>query len=492
MSEYVIIITSLAKKVEEQERRKEESIMNTYNAPHRVSQESLYFEEFIKDALIEMGCRVHPVYPDNEGLFYLLNGLTEYTTDNAYAKVDYSNNIDACFFSLKQYIQYIDHGSRLFIISLVDDEVAKKHSSGKVTVLGKGFVRRLIQQSPKLWWNFIAACSKSIELQIDEEENRVTIPFQPLGVIETGLSAYLSLEKIGELSTLNEESFKRELENRIKQDNDYPVSVIIGNGVSIPFGSDSWTNLSDYLFDYLTPKYVDNPDRVRATIGNSHFSNTLITKRLIDPKKYYEALYSCVYRKYEKSMHRQGTIVNAIVKSKKRYPSLNLVTYNYDEFIEEEYKKETGKTLSSVAGPKKDAMTAEPKIKHVHGLLPYKSPSTHTNIVLTQEEYFETYNLKKNSWTVLTQKDALQGLCLFVGSSMSDLFQMSLINEVKQSNYQNNSTRTVEKWFCLMCIKGLSPKDIATVYTYYLQKGIRLIMVEDFSELAKKYEDLFQ
>ena len=54
-------------------------------------------------------------------------------------------------------------------------------------------------------------------------------------------------------------------------------------------------------------------------------------------------------------------------------------------------------------------------------------------VVLTQEDYYKTY--KNKNWVVKTQETALNGNCLFVGSSMSDLFQMSVIDGVRDAYY---------------------------------------------------------
>ena len=267
-----------------------------------------------------------------------------------------------------------------------------------------------------------------------------------------------------------------ELSNIFKEDFIYQrkhskeTYVVLGNGVSIPFGSDLWNQLSDYLFDFLTPQYVENGPLVKKAIGNSTFSTTSISKTIINPDKYNDAIWSCVYRKYEKSMHLRNTLLREIALSKMRDEDLKIVSYNYDEFLEIEYNDFCNPLVKirPVCNAKEDARIAEPKIKHIHGFISLDK-RIKKNLVLTQEEYYKTY--KNNNWVVKTQEAALKSNCLFVGSSMSDLFQMSIINKVRESYYKSDTKKYLftYPWKCyaLLCFKDLNSKDIATLYTYY-------------------------
>ena len=77
-------------------------------------------------------------------------------------------------------------------------------------------------------------------------------------------------------------------------------------------------------------------------------------------------------------------------------------------------------------------------------------------------------------------------VCLFVGSSMSDLFQMSLIQRAKKQNDN-------QKWNCfaLMCSSNLEFKEKMQLIKFYREKGINVIFVETFNELPNKLSELF-
>lgn len=445
---------------------------------HYINREASLFEEFIGRALKEQNVLIEK--NENFADFYLPNGLPGYVKESCYLEVKYSTNIDMCLMYAKKTLD--NHNVKLIVVSFCKD-FGNNTISNKVLFLGIDYIETLVESSPKAWWSFLSGCSDAPNIQIDYENKCLVLEEVPLGNLLIRKSARLKLDNIEELSNLNAESFNEERKRK-------RTSIIIGNGVSIPFGSDSWNSLSDYLFDYLSPLYLDNPSLVKKAIGDSNFSCAALAKYLIDPNRYFYAIHNCIYRKYEQKMHVSGTLLNEIVKSKINHPNLNVITYNYDSFFEKEYERLTGNPIQSVCSSSKDARTKEPKIKHVHGYIPYGAPSSASGVVLTQDDYYRVY--RGNNWVVSSQKEALSGLTLFVGSSMSDIFQLKLLDEVRESFYKNKDNEgKIWKCYALLCFKGMESKDIASMYQYYAKKNIYIIYVDDFSKLADKYKSLF-
>ena len=63
---------------------------------------------------------------------------------------------------------------------------------------------------------------------------------------------------------------------------------------------------------------ADDLEKVKKSIGDTVFSITSIAKDTIDVKKYDMAIYNSIYRKYEKSMHNDSTLLRAIVIEKNK------------------------------------------------------------------------------------------------------------------------------------------------------------------------------
>lgn len=353
-------------------------------------------------------------------------------------------------------------------------------------ILGFPYVKELAKRNPLLWWNFLAKIDEDANIVISDNGESASMKGNVLG--SRGIEAVIEVKDIYKLSDMNFNDYKYKLHK-----GSYP-SMILGNGVSIPFGSDSWSKVSETLFDYLSPLYLDNLSAVKKIIGDSNYFAASMSKTIISKSKYNEALKQCIYRKYEPSMHTSNTLLRSVVKAKIKYINMPLLTYNYDTFLEEDFSLYKHSKIMPVCDESEDKLYSEPKIKHVHGFCENIFPANPKNIILTDEEYFNEY--KENNWVVNSQKHALKGFsCIYVGSSMSDLFQLSIIDEVKKElNKDEEYYKLNGIWYCyaLVCLKNLTPKDILTINNYYIRKSIRLIFVDDFDKLPRKLDELFK
>lgn len=184
-------------------------------------------------------------------------------------------------------------------------------------------------------------------------------------------------------------------------------------------------------------------------------------------------------------MHNEDTLVKVIADTKRMCPLLPVLTYNYDTFVERQYYYDYSHNLNYYSGP--DYMSKiNDHVIHLHGYLSYTN-NKKDGIILTDEEYYSTYDSASTSWVVKAQKEILdKHIVLFVGSSMSDLFQMSLINGVKQNHGDN--------WRCYALLK-LDPNKIGLKGTiklleYYQKKGIHIIFVDSFEKMPEKLSDI--
>ena len=293
-------------------------------------------------------------------------------------------------------------------------------------------------------------------------------------------------EQIDLFSTNYLDEFKTFLQST---DNESKVAVFVGNGASIPFGSDSWSSLINNLVDYLYPHFVEETDNLKQFFSQSTYAlSNLTQKTLLSSKeteaKYNEALRYCIYRKYNKLMHQKESILKNLSDAKHKYALQPIFTYNYDTFLEKQYTYDGYGSLRYYCGDESsDYRLHLSAIIHLHGYISYLKNNV-KSLILTDEEYYKHY-LNTNSWVYKTQEDALKRyVCLFVGSSMSDLFQMSLINNAKITN---------KKWHCyaLLCGENLERKEKVTIMQYYLRRGVKVIFANDYTEsLFRTLRDL--
>ena len=72
---------------------------------------------------------------------------------------------------------------------------------------------------------------------------------------------------------------------------------------------------------------------------------------------------------------------------------------------------------------------------------------------------------------------------------MSDLYQMSIISDVKKDLSKSKSHR-LWKCFALMCLNGMKAKDKISVINYYMSKGVYVIYKNDYDELPSTLKEL--
>ena len=264
------------------------------------------------------------------------------------------------------------------------------------------------------------------------------------------------------------------------------INLFLGNGISLDFGADSWNKLSDNLFDHLNPIYINNVDNVKTIIGNNNYSNTLLVKTIFP--NYKQALHNCIYKKYTK-IHPNNSTMRAVSTFLNKYQNTNVITYNYDEFLERDIKTNFKKifAIAKFEGGKFPEINNQNSninnlrsgivINHVHGFVPYNignwNPNMERSIILNQLEYFDLYGSKKN-WGYKIQYEALKkGTCVFVGSSLSDILLVKLLNETKANG----------KRYAFMCGGNITPKDKYNVTKYYKELNVNIIWCNDFKEI---------
>lgn len=267
------------------------------------------------------------------------------------------------------------------------------------------------------------------------------------------------------------------------------AAIVLGNGVSIPFGADGWKTLVENLLDYLVPHGLKSPESIQKVLSDSMYAESSFAEWAFSDKEktplYNKALQYCIYRKYDESLHANPSLLNIVATAKKERPRMPILTYNYDLFLESQYKFDFGMKMNHYSG--KDYIHYfKDCIIHLHGYLSDASGATPKGLILTDRQYFSAYlNSKSTSyWVYQAQRDALNDYSvLYIGSSMSDVFQLSVIDDV----YQEKSKKK-QLWNCyaLMCFKDVDDNDIYSIIQYYNQKGIKIIFEKDFDELINR------
>lgn len=246
----------------------------------------------------------------------------------------------------------------------------------------------------------------------------------------------------------NEESAVEKAKDAIKNDR---ISLFLGAGVSMSAGLVNWSDLLEQLstkrgLNSIQNKYfiVDEIIKGRRIIDSyeqaekhkkkeelKKLKNEIRQESNIQKEKWFSKLYK--YISQDKALPNEfyndmrdilyannkpkKELIESIVELIKNTQVESVITYNYDDLVEQEIKKSNNNAYSVYEKSRPiDANTVH--VYHVHGFIPQKG--LWSPIVLGEKEYHKIYQDSYN-WSNVEQLHALNSsTCFFIGLSMTD------------------------------------------------------------------------
>lgn len=204
--------------------------------------------------------------------------------------------------------------------------------------------------------------------------------------------------------------------------NEAKCSFILGAGVSVDAGSPSWDNLLKSLLKGIKEH---NPIGESDYMGiNSKCGwSALITARYIisdyiSSDNLIGEMRDIIYTRLACDYKKTPTALPIIANITKNCNIENILTFNYDEFVEEALGKIGVKYIPVFE--KGARMADEIPVYHIHGLISRNSNNIASYPVLSEREYHRLYS-DDFHWSNVELLHALtRNTCLLVGLSMSD------------------------------------------------------------------------
>jgi hypothetical protein len=257
-------------------------------------------------------------------------------------------------------------------------------------------------------------------------------------------------------------------------------AVLLGNGVSISVGSESWASLDKRLWRLLKGK-ITNPKVARSIVGNTSYSGTLLVHysciRTSKEKQYYRAIYQALYRRAVLPA-ASGQLMHGTAVFVKKYRPL-VLTFNYDDLFERELQTYPSTTVQSFWENQPSSFpVSDISVIHVHGFLPSPLASItkamKESIVLDEEDYYNFY-IETDEWRRNILEETLKTkTCLLIGLSLSDTF---LRNCFRASNVHNH--------YAFLCSRGLATFDDLVVLTsIFFDMNIDVIWKNTFKDIS--------
>jgi hypothetical protein len=256
---------------------------------------------------------------------------------------------------------------------------------------------------------------------------------------------------------MNEQDFLVRLKKNRK-----PVTLFVGAGIN-PRVMPKWGDLVNTLLNSAVCRmladfqYTDKVDAISKWIvknysvydqGN-YIVNGLGTDYL---GLVYNALYSDLT---EDQVHKEGENLDLVAKLCLSKKISSVVTYNYDNLLEERIKKIGGRRVRPIYG---ERMHPVPRgvlpVYHVHGYLPWRTldqTGNENDIVFGLEEYHRQY-YEQARWQTTAPLHLIENnFSIFIGTSLTDMDMLSLRSFSRQ--YSQNRD--------VYCIKVFSPGKAA-------------------------------
>jgi SIR2-like domain len=205
-------------------------------------------------------------------------------------------------------------------------------------------------------------------------------------------------------------------------------ALVIGAGVSTGFGLPDW----DRLIEALAIRFgkIKSPD-----VSNEDFSEDLWRAAGRDDLVFASNVRECLYDKYSLRMDGLSdkpllASISAMARPAKRGSVVHIISFNFDDLIEE-YLSYYGILVQSIAElPAWDSNLAAVKILHPHGLLPIQRALPVTPIIFTQYDYDRIVGDITQRWRSRLEMIMSSNTCLFLGLSGKDNNLMSIVARV--------------------------------------------------------------
>jgi hypothetical protein len=238
-------------------------------------------------------------------------------------------------------------------------------------------------------------------------------------------------------ATSSQVSQRTKIDRLIQAYRDEELVLVLGAGVSMPYGLPDWnTLLQKLLLTTMSAEAEKSPERAEllARLYSTVFApNPLIAARYLNDHyrkndttglafetAIRDALYEFVTGEHYTELFKE---VRQLCIAPGRSPSLDsIITYNYDDLLERcladidvEIRHRPVYAVGMNPGP------GELPLYHVHGFLPREEALTDAHrVALSDDQYHKQY-ADVYSWNNMVQLNKFRdSTCLFIGTSITD------------------------------------------------------------------------
>lgn len=195
------------------------------------------------------------------------------------------------------------------------------------------------------------------------------------------------------------------------------LTFLVGAGASMEAGLPSWGRLVRGVLESLAPASLDESDRAAwlDAAAEPGLLGMAATARALagSDEDFVKRVEQQLYDGRGPEHFDPGPLAREIAGWKRGYPEIQVATFNYDQLLEGALQ-DAGVSAEAREDNERerDGVAA---VRHLHGRLTGKPASD--AVILTERDY-ATWS--QGSWQDSFMRDALEGVCVFLGLSFTD------------------------------------------------------------------------
>lgn len=300
--------------------------------------------------------------------------------------------------------------------------------------------------------------------------------------------------KIPERRTVTENENDPAIETLSQARHEGLLTLVCGAGVSVGAGIPAWSDLLLGLLEKMMFSISHNENLSLKTSDANEFQKRYGTSALIIGKYLKSNLGKDFPTKLRDALYQKNPSTSDVIESivelsrpqRDGKPLDSLITFNFDNLIEESLEKNRVK-YKSIYSEGIRSKSSELPVYHVHGYLPRKGGIPKDRDIVFSEDAYHSQFIDPFSWSNLIQLNKLShNTCLFIGLSLTDPNLRRLLDVANRKNPSKSINHFIIK-------KSLSPrgkKDRIDDLAEFLEEqdanelGLNVIWVNDFKDIA--------
>lgn len=280
--------------------------------------------------------------------------------------------------------------------------------------------------------------------------------------------------------------------------NNMRYTFFLGAGLSMDAQLPSWSALLESLLKSENKKpfeYINNANS--ESISSAMGYSSIVTGRyaldgyLRDNQKDEDENYQDFIERIRKVLYKKknykSALITSVAKAVKRKKPAQIITYNYDDLLDELLNKNDFYSVSDNIIPR----TKDVPIYHVHGMIS-RDNTRPSNSVLSEKDYHHLYSNPHN-WANVVQLNALYtSVCFFIGFSMTDPNQRRLLELARAKDKHSDDIDKLPHFVFLKKepLKGEASKEVNEEHWHEIEYmmsdfGLNVIWYKNFSDLPK-------